>query len=73
MGNKEEIEFCEKRIQEQLDYIDKINASNIIPEQRKIEIVDSATSQLNYFRSKLKAEEGNKETFNLFCKKINGK
>jgi hypothetical protein len=46
------IGFILIRIDEQLSYISKITQSNL-DEKRKVEILESALGQLNYFRDKL--------------------
>lgn len=54
-----DVNFCKKRIQEQKEYITKVMAqqqSGEISMDRSLEIIKSATGQLEYFEQKLKNE-----------------
>lgn len=45
----DELLFFNNQFTHQCNYIDKINKDESIPENRKIEIINSAYSQLEYF------------------------
>ena len=55
-------EFCKKRIQEQKDYITKVQKQALDKEidmSRSLEIIRSALSQLEYFTQKLQILQTN--------------
>lgn len=61
---KTDVTFCKKRITEQEEYIAKIRNNTDLTEERKQLIIQSATGQLEYFKTKLN-NITNQETINF--------